>query len=115
MAKQIECQRCSGKGNINAYAHVQGGVCFRCNGTGKVNAPRAYKPKAADMKKATRELMTEVRYEYIRRQMFCNPLVWLSPRMPEHVTIEHPYAYAFAQQVIEYHDKFGWEDAWKSA
>ena len=29
-----KCGRCGGKGYINAYNHIQGGVCFRCDGTG---------------------------------------------------------------------------------
>lgn len=28
------CHRCGGKGVIQAFMHVQGGVCFRCNGSG---------------------------------------------------------------------------------
>lgn len=34
MAK-YECPKCSnGKGIINAFSHVLGGVCFKCKGTG---------------------------------------------------------------------------------
>ncbi len=28
------CRRCAGTGNIFAFAHRQGGVCFACGGTG---------------------------------------------------------------------------------
>lgn len=34
--KQVECERCNGKGHIRGYSHVQGGVCFKCAGTGTV-------------------------------------------------------------------------------
>lgn len=27
----VECWRCSGKGRIEPYAHVHGGICFKCN------------------------------------------------------------------------------------
>ena len=29
------CPRCGGAGIIEAYKHINGGVCFKCNGTGK--------------------------------------------------------------------------------
>ena len=28
------CPRCSGKGYINSYQHIQNGICFLCHGTG---------------------------------------------------------------------------------
>lgn len=34
------CQRCEGKGEIPAFGHVLGGVCFKCKGSGK----QYYKP-----------------------------------------------------------------------
>lgn len=30
-----ECPRCCGQGNIPAFGHVLGGVCFSCGGSGK--------------------------------------------------------------------------------
>lgn len=33
--QHIECGRCSGKGEILSFAHVQGGICFGCWGTGE--------------------------------------------------------------------------------
>lgn len=30
-----DCIKCRGTGQINAYAHVLGGMCFDCNGAGK--------------------------------------------------------------------------------
>ena len=29
------CDRCGGKGYINAFRHISGGVCFECDGTGQ--------------------------------------------------------------------------------
>lgn len=46
MSYKVECSKCSGKGNISAFGHVLGGVCFSCNGVGyKVlkNKPRPSK------------------------------------------------------------------------
>jgi len=31
---KYECPKCSGKGNITAYANIAGGVCFACGGKG---------------------------------------------------------------------------------
>lgn len=43
----FECPKCTdGSGNIKAFSHVLGGVCFQCKGTGRVeqkNAPRKSK------------------------------------------------------------------------
>ena len=32
--RKVECQKCSGRGHITAYAHIHGGVCFTCGGKG---------------------------------------------------------------------------------
>lgn len=32
-ATYTDCHRCCGKGEISAFRHVRGGVCFRCGGT----------------------------------------------------------------------------------
>lgn len=32
------CPRCSGRGYLPQYKHVQGGVCFRCGGDGEHNS-----------------------------------------------------------------------------
>lgn len=32
--KSLACNRCSGRGYISAFSHVQGGVCFKCGGHG---------------------------------------------------------------------------------
>ncbi|QLO06886.1 Uncharacterised protein [Escherichia coli] len=42
---KIECPRClGGKGEIRAFRHVQGGVCFRCKGRGYVEVKTIPKP-----------------------------------------------------------------------
>ena len=28
------CSRCSGKGRLTSFTHIQGGLCFACNGSG---------------------------------------------------------------------------------
>tara|TARA_Y100001972_G_scaffold78843_1_gene95790 strand:+ start:424 stop:801 length:378 start_codon:yes stop_codon:yes gene_type:complete len=38
------CSKCDGKGRIEAFSHVQGGVCFWCDGTGKLEV-RSYNKK----------------------------------------------------------------------
>ena len=45
---KIECPRClGGKGEIRAFRHVQGGVCFRCKGRGYVEVKTIPKPSIA--------------------------------------------------------------------
>lgn len=34
MSIKVECKRCGGTGYINAYEHIDGGVCFACQGKG---------------------------------------------------------------------------------
>lgn len=31
-----ECDRCQGRGKIQAFTHVIGGTCFKCRGTGRL-------------------------------------------------------------------------------
>jgi DnaJ-class molecular chaperone len=33
--KKDACPRCSGAGKLDAYRHVDNGVCFKCGGSGK--------------------------------------------------------------------------------
>lgn len=33
--KAIDCGKCMGRGTIQGFSHVAGGVCFACGGTGK--------------------------------------------------------------------------------
>lgn len=42
MAK-FECPKCMGKGRINAFAHIESGVCFKCQGKGFVEQKSAPK------------------------------------------------------------------------
>lgn len=30
----VECSRCQGRGKLNGFSHVHGGVCFKCDGKG---------------------------------------------------------------------------------
>ena len=30
------CPKCGGKGTLDQYLHIAGGVCFHCNGSGEV-------------------------------------------------------------------------------
>lgn len=40
-----KCPRCGGEGEIHAYWHVEGGVCFRCGGSGvDPSAPESVDP-----------------------------------------------------------------------
>jgi len=32
--KANPCKKCSGYGRMDAYAHINHGICFRCGGTG---------------------------------------------------------------------------------
>lgn len=34
--KMNTCPKCGGKGTLDHYRHVAGGVCFHCNGSGEV-------------------------------------------------------------------------------
>ena len=34
--RKFACPKCDGKKTINAFTHVQGGVCFHCGGAGYV-------------------------------------------------------------------------------
>jgi hypothetical protein len=36
MSNLVECNKCLGKGRIDAFAHIANGECFACGGTGKV-------------------------------------------------------------------------------
>lgn len=37
--KFVKCRRCDGKGGIDHFSHVRGGVCFACEGTLVVMSP----------------------------------------------------------------------------
>lgn len=45
MAKiKVPCTKCSGDGDIRAFRHVMGGVCFSCGGKGYKMVSKSYKP-----------------------------------------------------------------------
>jgi hypothetical protein len=44
--KTFPCNRCSGTGEIRAFGHVMGGVCFKCGGKGtQTSRPAKPQPK----------------------------------------------------------------------
>jgi len=47
MTSTRKCHRCQGKGRIEAFSHVRGGMCFRCTGLGTID-PAAEKAAKAD-------------------------------------------------------------------
>lgn len=36
MSDYYNCEKCLGKGHIQAFGHILGGVCFSCKGEGKI-------------------------------------------------------------------------------
>ena len=46
-----ECPRCSGNGYIQAFAHVEAGICFKCRGIGTVEIAKAQAKLSADTRK----------------------------------------------------------------
>jgi hypothetical protein len=54
--KMIEraCPRCDGKGRIDGFGHVLGGVCFECSGSRTVLAPADWRERAAAADKRAR-------------------------------------------------------------
>jgi RecJ-like exonuclease len=36
MTNSFECFKCSGKGKIEAFSHIENGDCFQCCGTGRL-------------------------------------------------------------------------------
>jgi DnaJ-class molecular chaperone len=69
MTTQTECLRCSGKGHINGFAHVQDGICFKCNGKGTVDAPKVRKPSAKQLAaKAAKEAAAQIKADEYNRK-----------------------------------------------
>lgn len=56
------CGRCGGKGHINAYDHVQEGICFDCDGYGALGAPMPLEHRIEDVK----YLATDMRKQHER-------------------------------------------------
>ncbi|MFD8387576.1 hypothetical protein ACFV2X_55485 [Streptomyces sp. NPDC059679] len=56
------CGKCSGKGHINGYEHVQGGICFDCAGYGALGAPMPLERRIEDVK----YLATDIRKQHER-------------------------------------------------
>jgi hypothetical protein len=56
------CGKCSGKGHINGYDHVEGGVCFDCRGYGAHGAPMPLEHRIEDVK----YLATDIRKQHER-------------------------------------------------
>lgn len=110
MAQMTECDRCNGKGHINGYAHVMGGVCFKCAGSGKQAVKKVRKPSPAQLaKKAAQEAERDAAaaaHKAKLEALMNDPRIWASPRM--RVTPEHPYAYMHVLEVAAWHEKYGW-------
>ena len=43
-----ECSKCDGTGDIRAFSHIAGGVCFTCKGTGRLNVRAGLEQGAPD-------------------------------------------------------------------
>lgn len=41
------CRKCRGKGTIDAYRNIAGGVCFSCAGNGDIEAPADWREREA--------------------------------------------------------------------
>lgn len=66
MNKTVECQRCSGNGHINAFSHIQGGVCFSCGGS-KVKTVRV-KSEATLKREALKREQKEAYHKAVRAE-----------------------------------------------
>ena len=44
------CPRCSGKGFLEGYRHIENGICFECKGTGKVEGEEIITPVIEERK-----------------------------------------------------------------
>jgi RecJ-like exonuclease len=43
MANSVKCPKCNGRGTIDQYKRVNGGLCYTCNGTGRAFNKRIVK------------------------------------------------------------------------
>lgn len=66
MTKTVTCQRCNGKGNIKAFSHVEGGVCFSCGGA-KVKQVRV-KSEATLKREALKREQKEAYHKAVRAE-----------------------------------------------
>ena len=65
------CQRCSGKGFLEGYRHIENGICFECKGTGKVEGEEIITPVIEERKmywdnekRIQKELIDKIETEY---------------------------------------------------
>ena len=65
-----DCPRCCGTGNIGAFAHVFGGVCFRCQGSGKVSGMVVRENKFSSINAMHCETLAEA--QEFRLAVFCD-------------------------------------------
>lgn len=64
------CNRCGGRGVIDYYAHVDGGVCFECGGSGRASKPstiKVYTPEYEAKLAAQREARAKQKLEAKRQ------------------------------------------------
>jgi hypothetical protein len=95
MANKQNCSKCYGKGNIKAFGHVQGGICFNCKGTGKVNAPRKRKPSKAQIEREAQRQQIAARNAIRQQKAF--EMYKDDPRIS--VANDHPWIIQHCQQL----------------
>ncbi len=69
------CNRCSGKGIINVYRHIQNGQCFACGGSGHFGCKpihRTTKPKTVTKKEALEVLRKSWGLKLNKKTRFTN-------------------------------------------
>jgi len=57
-ASRVACPRCGGTGQISAFSHYAGGICFQCSGTGEVKAA-AHTPQTGGEGKPSRMVLLQ--------------------------------------------------------
>ena len=81
------CPRCSGKGIMDAYLHIQNGVCFRCRGTGLVDS----------LEREDKDESVDEIYSFIKRLIggvcFVQIYVWNKDTSKKHYGTGHTYGH----------------------
>jgi len=82
-----ECPRCCGSGNIGAFAHVMGGVCFRCQGHGRVSGRTAKENKFSAINAMHCETLAEA--HAFRISVFCERFPELVEKLQANQEVLH--------------------------